>query len=755
MTSYSSLGKSPPRIDAVDKVIGKALFSADIVLPNMLHGRMLRSPFPHARIKRLDTSRARALEGVMAVVTSADIPGVTGLREVPDPELPCMAREKVIFEGQPVAAIAAINQYVAEEALDLIEVEYEELPWVIDVIEAMRPDAPIIHPSLRAQNLAGQDDKPSNIFWYMKYLKGDLDKGFGEADIVMENTFRTQTVHQGHIEPRASVVDIGADGKLTVWTDNQSIFKVREFVAGYLGLPLRRVRVMPVEVGGGFGGKLHQQLSPVAGLLALKTGRPVKMVMTREEVFKATRPSPATAITVKLGVTREGLITAADVKMVYDFGASTGLPGLDAIHHGIRLLDPYRIPNYRIEGYDVVTNKAPSGPYRGPAAAQAAFAIESQVDVVTRELGMDPIEFRLKNGVVKGDLSVHGSPFGEIGLTETLERMARHLEGKKKLGAKNRGRGVACGLWSTMSLGSAAHLNVNEDGSTTLVIGATDISGTRTAFAQMVAEELGIGLDEVTVVAADTEVAPFGSVSVGSMTTRSTGTAVMRACLDLKEQLIRRAALRMKVDAGDLEFSGGGVRMRKNPETAMSFAELTRENFALPGAGPLMASGRSDPFGKPTPAFVVLAVDVEVDKETGKVIVLSCAAAQDTGLAVNPTMIEGQIQGAVAQGIGWALTEGYAFENGVMKNPTFLDYRMPTALDVPYIDTILVEHGSDAPPYGIRGVGEPPMVPTLAAIANAVHGATGVRLLELPMTPEAVLEKIRGSGDPPPDKEKR
>ena len=752
MTQYSSLGTSPPRVDVADKVIGKALFSADIILPNMLHARMLRSPHPHARIKRLDVGRARAMEGVMAVVTSADIPGLAGLREVPDPELPCMARDKAIFEGQPVAAIAAIDPYIAEEALDLIEVEYEELPSVTDVLDAMRPEAPIIHPSLRAQNLTGEDDRPSNIFWYMKYLRGDLDEGFRQADIVLENTFRTQTVHQGHIEPRASVVDIGTDGKLTVWTDNQSIFKVREFVAGYLGLPLRRVRVMPVEVGGGFGGKLHQQLSPVAALLALKTGRPVKMVMTRAEVFKATRPSPATAITIKMGVTKEGRLTAADVKVIYDFGASTGMPGLDAVHHGIKLLDAYRIPNYRIEGYDVVTNKAPSGPYRGPAAAQANFAVESQLDLLTREVGMDPLEFRLKNCVAKGDLTVHGAPFGEIGFVDALEGMARHLEGREEPGGAGKGRGIACGLWTTMSLGSAAHINVNDDGSVTLVVGATDISGTRTAFAQIVAEELGIGLDEVTVASGDTETAPSASVSVGSMTTRSTGTAVMRACLNLKEQLCRRAALRMKVDASEVEFFRGRVRLKERPETAISFADLARDNFALPGAGPLVASGRSDPLGKPTPVFVVQAADVQVDRETGKVTVVSYAVCQDTGLSINPSIIEGQIQGAVAQGIGWALTEGYVYEKGVMKNPTFLDYRMPIAPDVPRIETILVEHASDAIPYGIRGVGEPPMVPTLAAIANAVHSASGVRLLELPMTPEAVLDKIKGGKGPSPGK---
>ena len=391
-----------------------------------------------------------------------------------------------------MAAIAAIDPYIAQEALDLIEVEYEELPWVTDVLDAMRPDAPIIHPSLRAQNLIGQDDRPSNIFWYMKYLRGDLDEGFRQADIVLENTFRTADSAPGSHRAQG----LGGrhrDGWEAHCVDGQPEHLqgegVRRRIPGSAAPPRQG------HAGGGgwsFGGKLHQQLSPVAALLALKTGRPVKMVMTRAEVFKATRPSPATAITIKMGVTKEGRLTAADVKVIYDFGASTGMPGLDAVHHGIKLLDAYRIPNYRIEGYDVVTNKAPSGPYREPAAAQANFAVESQLDLLTREVGMDPLRFRLKNCVAKGDLTVHGAPFGEIGFIDALESMARHLDGREEPGGAGRGRGIACGLWTTMSLGSAAHINVNDDGSVTLVVGATDISGTRTAFAQIVAEELGI-----------------------------------------------------------------------------------------------------------------------------------------------------------------------------------------------------------------------------------------------------------------------
>jgi xanthine dehydrogenase molybdenum-binding subunit len=740
---YSALGKRPPRVDAVDKVTGRALYSADITLPNMLHGKVLRSPHAHARIMRLDTTRVRAMEGVMAVVTAADVPGLQESGEVLAPLFPCLAKEKVVYAGQPVAALAAVNPHLAEEALGLIEVEYEILTPVLDVLEAMKPNAPLVYPSLCTQNMPGKEGTPSNIFWYMNYLRGDVDAGFRKADIVLENTFRTQTVHQGHLEPRAAVADVAPDGKITVWTDNQGIFKVRELVSAFLKAPLNHIKVMPVEVGGAFGGKEHQQLSPLCALLAQKSGWPVRMVMTREEVFKATRPAPATVITIRLGATKDGYLTAAWAEMIYDYGTSTGMPGLGEVHFGVHALSPYRIPNFKVEYYDVLTNKAPSGPYRAPSATQAAFAMESQMDLLARELGMEPLELRLKNAVAEGDFRADGVPYSAIGFKETLGKMAQYLAQRGKIQGKNRGRGIAAGLWTTHCMGSAAHINVNTDGSVVLVVGSTDVSGTRTSFAQMVAEEFGIPLTDVTVVIGDTETAPLSCISAGSMTTRSTGKAVYRACQDVKEQLCRRAARELKVDPNDVEFGHARVQVKGMAAKYISLADLVRGDFAMPNTGPVTGSGVGELLGEQTPVFAVQVADVEVDEETGKVTVLSYTAAQDAGLAINPTIVEGQMQGAVAQGIGWALSENYMFREGVMENPTFLDYRMPIAPDLPFIETMLVEVDSKIVPYGIRGVGEPPIVPVPAAVANAIHSATGVRIKELPMTPEVVLGKMK------------
>lgn len=745
MANHSSIGKRPSRIDALDKVTGRALFSADLNLPGMLCGKVLRSPHAHAKIVRLDTARARALEGVMAVVTAEDVPGLADSGELLRPMLPTMARGKVVFAGQPIAAVAAVDRFVADEALSLIGVEYEVLPHVTDVLEAMKPDAPVIFPSLYTENIPEKKGIPSNVFWYMENIRGEVEKGFAEADVVLENTFRTQTVHQSHLEPRASVAAIAPDGKITVWTDNQGIFKVRELVAAFLKIPLNRVKVEPIEVGGAFGGKEHQQLAPLCALLAQKTGLPVKMVMTRAEVLIATRPSPASVITMKTGVTKDGRITAALATMIYDYGSGTGMPGLDRVHFGsITCLSPYRIPNFAVKCFDVVTNKAPSGPYRAPAAAQAAFAVESQMDLLARAIGMDPIDFRLKNIAGTGDLSLMGTPFSNIDFKRVLERMKEHLGAHEAPKGENRGRGVAAGLWFTARMGSAAHISVNTDGSIVLVVGSTDVSGTRTAFAQMIAEEFEIPLDRVTVATGNTETAPFSIITAGSMTTRSMGKAIWRACQDVKEQACRRAAAKLGVDARDVEYKEGRLRIKEKPDTFVSLTELVAEHHFSPHAGPITGRGAGEALVDMTPVLAVHAADVEVDPQTGKVKILSYAAAQDIGCAVNPTLVEGQMQGAVVQGIGWALSENYVFREGVAQNPTLLDYRMPTAADVPYIDTILVEVPSGTTPYGMRGVGEPPIVPAPAAMANAIQSATGARLKELPMTPEAVLTKMKG-----------
>jgi len=737
MVEYSVVGKRLKRVDALSKVMGRALYTADYSLPNMLYGKVLWSPLAHARIRHFDASKALALDRVMAVVTAADVPEHKTEEGYPNPRTSLLAKDRVIFVGQPLAAVAATSPYIAEEALSLIEVDYEELTPVIDVLEAMKPDAPVIHPNVGGTK--ANNTVLSNIFQYAQNTRGDVEAGFKEAYVVLENTFRTQTVHHGYIEPRAAIASVDAEGKVTLWTDNQGIFECRDLVADYLHLPLNHVKVIPVESGGAFGGKSHQVISPLCALLSRKTGRPVKIVTNREEVFKTNRPAPASVITVKLGATKDGRLTAASLKMVYDYGASYGMGGMPAVPMGsFTGLNPYRIPDLKIETFSVFTNKTPSGPYRGPTSPQAAFAVESQMDLLARALEMDPIELRLKNAVVEGDLMLTGQPFARIGFKKALERMQQYLSQRGNLEGENRGRGVACGFWFGGIGASGANINVNADGTVALLIGSVDVSGTRTIMAQIVAEELGIPYEKVSVVTGDTDTAPFSTLSAGSMITRSLSPAVYRACQDVKEQLCRRAAPKLQVEPKDIEYVPGRVQVKGMPEKSLSFADLTSVLHRFATEAPIVGRGvaRETDWSL---IFTVQSADVEVDRETGKVKILSYTIAQDAGCAINPTLVEGQIQGAVSQGIGWALSENSVFHKGVMQNATFLDYRMPTAVDVPFMDVLLVEVPHSTSPFGLRGVGEPSVVPTLATIANAIHSATGVRLKELPMTPEAVF----------------
>jgi len=739
MADYSILGKRFPRVDALDKATGRALYSADISVPNMLYGKLLQSPFPHAKIRRLNINKAMALEGVMGVITASDVPDRKGKRTVFPPLL---AKDKVVFAGQPVAAIAAIDPFTAEEALALIEIDYEELPYVMDISEALRADAPRIFPD-SSPNMQSKDKDiiPNNVAWHAEFARGDIEAGFKEALIVIENTFKTQSVHQGYLETRASLADVDTNGRVTIWTDSQNTFLVRELCADFMDIPLNHVRVIPVEVGGAFGGKQFQPLSPLCALLSRKTGRAVKMVMARKEDFTATCPAPATSITLKMGVSCEGRLTAVLAELIWDIGAFPR-GSITSLYGSFTGLSLYRIPNFRVKCFDVVTNKTPIGTYRAPSAAEAAFAVESQMDLLALALGMDPLEFRLINAVTEGDKAVDGSIFPKIGFIETLHKMKEHVSHISKPERKNQGIGIACGFWPGASGACAANINVNDDGSVALIIGSCDLTGTRTSLAQIVAEEFSIPLNQVTVTTGDTDTAPYSTFTAGSRITKQMGTAVYRACQDAKEQLIQLAASQLDVKPVDFEFINGQVRAKGTPEKGIPMSTLARISIIRSDKGPV--TGRGSVGGnQDAPMFVVQRAGVDVDSETGKVKILSYASAQDVGFAINPTLIEGQIHGAIGQGIGRALLERYIFNQGVMQNANFLDYLMPTAADLCFFDTILVEIKSGVEPFGIRGVGEPPMIPTLAAIANAIHNASGVRLKELPMTPEAIFYALK------------
>ncbi len=745
MAKYSVVGKRIPRIDALSKVTGTAVYSGDVSLPNMLYGKVHRSPHAHAIIRRLDVTKAQALEGVQAVITASDVPGYQNRSPLLLVEMPHLAQEKVTYAEQPVAVVAATSIEIAEKAVDLIEVEYEELPPILDVLEAMKPATPPIYPDLYTNFIASPpseeiDSKPSNIAYHMVINRGDLEAGFKEADLILENTFRTQPVHHGYLEPFAAVASVDMGGKVTIWTQSQGVFTARQMIAAFLDLPASRINLIPVEIGGAFGGKSFLAVAPLCALLALKTGRPVRMEMTRDEVIKAARPAPGSVATIKMGVTREGYITAASASFIFDAG------GFPEMSHTMfargNTFSQYRIPNLQIEAFDVLTNKVPVTYYRAPGTPQTHFAIESQLDLVSRALGMDPLQLRIQNTAAEGDTAPSGEILPRVGYKETLERMAEYLKQKGSLQGENRGRGIACGFWHGATGTFGAYVHIHIAGSITLVTGVTDVSGSRTSIAQIVAEEFDVPMEAVSLVVGDTDTAPWASPSVGSQTIYSLSQAVYRACQDAKDQLRHLAAAKFEVEDSEIEFADGRLKVKGDAEQSIAIGSLARYSISFRGAGPVVGRGSIGGL-PPAPSVAVHAVDVEVDKETGKVKVLSYAVAQDVGLAVNPLSIEGQIQGAVTQGIGWALMEGYIFDKGVVQNATLLDYRMPTATDVPTIDTLLVEIGSDTGIYGVRHVGEPPIVASLAAMANAIHSATGVRMKELPMTPEAILNGIK------------
>ncbi|OAI38906.1 oxidoreductase [bacterium SCGC AG-212-C10] len=743
--AYKVIGTRPVRPDGVEKVTGKAKYGADIMLPGLLQGRILRSPHAHAVIKSIDTSAAEALPGVMAVLTAMDFPvaedkiqdlgeGAVNLRELSDNIL---ASHKVLYRGHAVAAVAATNAHIAESALALIKVEYDVLPPVIDVRDAMRPDAPLLNERQHTKEMNGSvSEAPSNIATHMVFAGGDLEAGFADADKVVEREFTTKMVHQGYIEPHTATASWNADGTLTIWTSTQGQFAVRAQVAEILHKSISSIRVIPMEIGGGFGGKIPIYLDPVASLLSKKTGRPVKCLMNRTDVFEGTGPTSGSYIKVKMGV-KGGKISAIEATLAYEAGAYPG----SAVGAGAMCMTaPYDIENFKIDCYDVVVNKPKTSAYRAPGAPAAAFAVEQCVDELAKSLGIDPLQFRLTNSSREGTRMVTGAPFARVGHEESVQAALDSAHYKSPIEGPNRGRGVASGFWFNAGMQSSAVAAVNSDGTVNLVEGNTDIGGTRASLAMQLAETLGIPYENVRPMVADTDSIGHTDVTGGSRTTFATGQAVHEAGMDLRTQMIQRAASLWGVDAADVSYVDGTLHNAKDSTKTMSFKEMASQTART--GGPLIGRGASAGRGVGA-AFATHIVDVEVDPDTGKVTILRYTAVQDVGTAIHPSYVEGQIQGAVAQGVGWALNEEYFYDDsGRMVNSTYLDYRMPTALDLPMIDTVLVEVPNPGHPYGVRGVGEVPIVPPLAAVANAIADATGQRFTDLPMSPRRVVETM-------------
>ena len=730
-TDYKVVGTRPVRHDGTDKVTGRAKYGADFDAAGLLYAKVLRSPHAHARIKSINTSKAEAAPGVRAVVTGQDVPtDSAAARKV-------IAKDKVLYKGHPVAAVAAASAHEAEQALALIEVEYEPLKAATEVREAMAENAELLHENQTTTEMGEETDKHSNIATHFRYEQGDLEQGFAAADVIVEKEYSTATVHQGYIEPQNSAAFWNTNGELTVWTSTQGAFTTRDALAGVLDLPVSKVKVVPMEIGGGFGGKIPIYLEPLTALLSKKAGVPVKGAMSRAEVFEATGPTSGSYMWVKMGATNEGKIVAAEGSLAFDSGAFPGSP----VTAGAQCMFAcYDIDNARVDGYDVVANKPPVAAYRAPGAPIAAFAAETVVDELAEKLGIDPIEFRVRNASKEGTRRVDGPVFPKVGNIETLEAARDSDLYQRKLEGPNRGRGVASGFWFNIGLQSSAAISVHADGTIALVEGSTDIGGTRASIAMQAAEVLGIPAEDVHPSVGDTDSVGYTFLTGGSRTTFATGWAAYECAQDIKQKMIERAAGIWDVDVADIDLVDGVFQHTSDQELKLSFKELAGQLNRT--GGPISSQVSVDPRGAGG-AFATHIVDVEVDTDTGKVTVLDYTAIQDVGKAIHPSYVEGQIQGGVVQGIGWALNEEYRFNaDGRMENSSFLDYRMPTSLDLPMIGTVIVEVANPGHPFGVRGVGEVPIVPPMAAVANAIYHAIGVRMNKLPMSPDAILESL-------------
>jgi CO/xanthine dehydrogenase Mo-binding subunit len=743
---YTYIGTRPIRHDGLDKVTGRANYGADFTLPGILYGHVVRSPHAHARIVAIDTSAAEAMPGVKAVLTGRDIPKTDakimmgeGGFDLGDMGDNLLAHDKALYEGHAVAAVAATSPEIARSAAERVAVTYERLPSVMNVDQAMAVDAPILHDDLvtKGKPLPGATAR-TNVAMRMELRRGDIDKGFAESDLIVEHTFTTPMVHQGYIEPHACVARVGEDGQIVVWTSTQGHFLVRDACAGILGMDAAKIKVIPSEIGGGFGGKIPVYLEPIAIVLSQKAHRPVKIVMSRDDVFKASGPTSGTRIRMKIGVKQDGTLVAASASLYYEAGAYRGSP---AGAGAMCCLASYRVPNFFVEAYDVVVNRPKVAAYRAPGSPSSTFATESVLDEIARRLGFDPIELRMKNAVAEGDHAPYGPKYGPIGLMQVLESAKSHPHWKAPLGP-NQGRGIACGFWFNAGFNSSAVVSLSGDGSATVVTGNPDIGGTRVAQALMVSEELGIPVERVRPTVADTDSIGYNDLTGGSRVCYATGMAVIKAADDVRDQLRARAATIWNVTVDQVRWENGRAVLvdgagDHSPLTLNALAEKMAQT-----GGPIVGRAAVNP-PMAGPGFAVNICDLEVDKETGVSRVTRFTAIQDVGKAIHPSFVEGQMQGGAAQGIGWALNEEYIYnEEGLMQNAGFLDYRMPVASDLPMIDTVIVEVPNPLHPYGVRGVGEVPIVPPLAAVANAMRDATGIRFTDLPLSPPRVLEAL-------------
>jgi CO/xanthine dehydrogenase Mo-binding subunit len=737
------IGKNTVRPDGAEKVTGRAEYGADTSMPGMIWGSVLRSPHPHAKIISINTKKAEALKGVKAVITSKDIvdfpldtPVVLGIQDMRWMCRNVMARDKVLFHGHPLAAVAATTEEIAAKACELIEVEYEILPWSIDIEDAIKPDAPILHENYTF------NDKPSNIVGSLEHKKGNIEEGFAKADVIIERNFKTEAVHQGYIETHACLVSVAGDGRATIWSSSQGQFMVRAMTAYLTGIPQSNIKAIPAEIGGGFGGKTIVYLEPLATILSQKTGRPVKIVMNREDTMRATGPTSASTSTVKIGATNDGKIVAAQGTFYLQAGAFPGSPirGATACAFG-----PYDLPNAYTLGYDVVSNRSKVAAYRAPGAPIGSYGVECVIDEIAEAIKMCPLEIRKINAAKEGTKAVQGPIYPKMGYLETVQAAIDHPHYKAPLG-KNQGRGVASGFWFNAGGESSAQLNITEDGNVVVTTGHPDIGGSRASIANITAELLGINHNRVSVQIGDTASIGFSNLTGGSRVLFASAMVVTQSSQKVIKQLKERAGKIWGIDADAIEWENGEARPAGDNAgkfKPLSLAEIADKATAT--GGPIGAGVQLNTEGAEG-GFATHICDVEVDVELGIVRVLRYTSIQDVGKAIHPDYVEGQLQGGCAQGIGWALSEEYIYnKNGHLDNTGFLDYRMPVCSDLPMLDTLIIEVPNPKHPQGVRGVGEVPLVPTLGAVSNAVYQALGKRSYSLPMSPPKVLKIIEGS----------
>lgn len=742
------VGRSTRRIDAPGKLTGAERYTADISLPRMLHACLVTSIYANARIRGVDTRAARAVPGVVGAFSAADVESLWAVRPIPPP----LAPERAVYYGQPVAVVVAESEAIAEEAAALVQVDYEPLPPVTDVELGILPDAPeAVDETMRAgvagaahtevSSGAGPERAlPPNATGYLHFTRGDVTQGFAQSDVVVTRTYRTHRTHHGYMEPHATVAAVDPAGNLSVWTATQAMFFCRSAVSRATGVPESKVQLTAMPVGGGFGGKYIPLYEPLVALLALKTRRPVRLVLSRIEEFTSTNPAPSCVIELTTGAKKDGTLHALKARVLFDTGAYRGEVSTDGAC--MALGGCYRIQHLDIEAFDVYTNKTPPGSYRAPGAPQGTFAIESNMSIMARELGLDDLTFRLMNVVQEGDLRPDNLPWKSVAVRQCLEELQQHPAWTAPRGP-DEGVGLAVGAWGGLCEPASAICRLNEDGTLAVTLGSQDISGSNTSFALMAAETFGIDVEKVQVIAADSLTAPYAGVAGGSKTTYTVGGAVVQAATAARRQLLAIAAEELETSPEDLEIAGDTVRVKGSPGSGVGIAELARMTMVFGGRhAPVYASGTvAQATGFPGAAAHLARV--RVDRETGDVRIVRYVAVQDVGRAINPAEVEGQIEGGVVQGVGWALYEGIVYdENGTVLTASFLDYAMPHMNAVPEIETIVLEVPAPEGPFGLKGVGEPPVVPGAGAIANAVADAVGVRLHTIPLTAEEIVRGL-------------